>query len=281
MNNRKTFWLGIVAAAALAAMGCGDDNGDNSGGNGGDAGSGGSAGSGGEAGMGGAPMGEATVYAAHLAPGVPTADDTAVAIYVNGEEVEALGTISYGEGTGRVPLPAPATYDIGIGLAGGDGPLLELEGVMLNDGDDIAAVAYRTNAELPVAVFTYNLSTEGLADGSGRVFVSHGANDSLLDPVNISLGADPDCSTLIESFAFGATAPGDGEDPLDLPADAYPIGFDVADDACPEVGPVDVPVTADVTSVVVAVDEDTTDEALDPQLWAIVDAGPPLAIIEK
>ena len=37
------------------------------------------------------PMGEATVYAAHLAPDVPTADDTAVAIYVNGEEVEALG----------------------------------------------------------------------------------------------------------------------------------------------------------------------------------------------
>jgi hypothetical protein len=258
MNNRKYFWLSIVAAAALGATGCGDsnDNGD-------------------------AQVGEAFIYAAHLAPEVPAAGDTAVAIYVNGEEVTALGTISYGEATGRVMLPAPATYDIGIGLAGGDGPLLELTGVELNDGDDIAAVAYRTNEMLPVNVFTYNLSTEGLASGSGRVFVSHGANDSALDPVNISLGEDPDCSTLLPDFAFGTTAPGEGEPNLDLAADTYPIGFDVADDECPEVGPVGVPVTADVTSIVVAVDENTADGELDPQLWAIVDAGDPIALIEK
>ena len=276
MNNRKTFWLGIVAAAALAAAGCGDSD-SNTGG------SGGSAGNGGEGGMGGSgPSGEATVTAAHLAPEVPAAGDTAVAIYVNGEEVTALGTIEYGESTGRVPLPAPATYDIGIGLAGGDGPLLELEGVALADGDDIVAVAYRTNEMLPVAVFTYNNSTDGLPDGSGRVFVSHGANDSLLDPVNISLGEAPDCTTLIEDFAFGTTEPAAGAANLDLPAATYKVGFDLGgDDACAEVGPVDVPVTADVTSIVVAVDEDTTDESVDPELWAIIDAsGMPVRLIK-
>ena len=39
MNNRKTFWLGIVAAAALAAAGCGDSD-SNTGGSGGSAGDG-------------------------------------------------------------------------------------------------------------------------------------------------------------------------------------------------------------------------------------------------
>jgi len=40
------------------------------------------------------------------------------------------------------------------------------------------------------------------------------------------------------------------------------------------VGPVPVPVTADVVSILVAVDENTSNEAdqLGPELWAIVDA---------
>lgn len=272
MIRSKHFWLGIVAAAALAATGCGDDgNGD--GGSGGMAGTGGTAGNGG---MGGGPSGEATVLAAHFAPEVPAAGDTAVAIYVNGEEVTALGTLEYGQSTGRVPLPAPATYDIGIGLPGGDGPLLELEGVALEDGDDIAAVAYRTNEELPVAVFTYDLSTDGLDSGSGRVFVSHGANDSLLDPVDIIVtDACPD--PLLDQFAFGTTT-----DPaVDLPAATYDLGFDLDPGDCTAEVPFGAPVTADVTTIVVAVDEDTADESLSPQVWAIVDGSDaPVALIE-
>ena len=42
------------------------------------------------------------------------------------------------------------------------------------------------------------------------------------------------------------------------------------------------PVTPGVTSILVAVDEDTTDESLDPQVWAIVDASDtPLPLIEE
>ena len=40
-----------------------------------------------------------------------------------------LRTIEYGETTGRVELPTPGTYDIGVGLPGGDGPLRELRNV--------------------------------------------------------------------------------------------------------------------------------------------------------
>jgi hypothetical protein len=256
MNYRKTFWMGIVAAVALAASGCGDSND-------------------GQGGTGGMPMGMGNVTAVHLAPEVPSADSTAVALFVNGEEATDLGTLEYSQSTGKIELPA-GTYDIGIGLPGGDAPLLELEGVEIMDGTDLVVVAYRTNEELPVDVFVFVNSTADLDSGQGRVFVGHGANDSALDPVDISVGEDPACDTLIPGFAFATTAPAEGV--LDLDEGTYPIGFDLTPDDendCADFGPVDVPVTPGVVSILVAVDEDTTDtsenaEALNPELWAII-----------
>ena len=242
----------------------------------GDGGTGGSGGAGGAGGMGGSPAGTATVTAAHFAPEVPTAEDTAVAIYVNGDEVTALGTIEYGQTTGRVELPAPGTYDIGIGLPGGDGPLLQLTGVELNDGDDIAAAAYRTNDELPVALFAYDLSTTGLEQGSGRVFVSHGANDAALNPVDIIVTDQGACPPpLLDDLAFGETRVEGG---LDLPATTYNLGFDLNPGDCEAEVPFSAPVTEAVTTVLVAVDEDVG-EGLAPQVWALVDAETVVALI--
>lgn len=273
--KKNSFWFGVVAAVALAAAGCSDDGG--TAGSGGSAGTGGMAGSGGNGGMGGMPMGEATVTAAHFAFEVPAAGDTAVAIYVNGEEVTNLGTIEYGETTGRVSLPAPAMYDIGIGLADGDGPLLELEDVMLNDGDDIAAVAYRTSVPAPPAppvdLFTYNLSTDGLNAGDGRVFVSHGADDSLLKPVDVIVTDEGVCDAdgpLIDQFAFGTTVPDQGG--LDLAEATYNLGFDLDPGDCTAEALFEAPVTPAVTTILVAVDEDLDDESLAPAVWALVDA---------
>ncbi|UCH28745.1 MAG: hypothetical protein JSV06_10765 [Myxococcales bacterium] len=104
------------------------------------------------------------------------------------------------------------------------------------------------------------------------VFVAHGADDSLLDPVNIVAVDGENCSSLIPDFAFGGTAPEDGT--LDLDAGTVNIGFDIAEDCAPEAGPVPVPVTADVVSILVAVDENTEDEALGPELWAIIPDAP-------
>ena len=276
MKNYKNFWLGIVAAAALVAVGCGDDSSSS--------GSGGTAGSGGIGGGGGMPMGMANVTAVHLAPEVPSAESTAVALFVNGAEATDLGTLEYSQSTGKIALPT-GTYDIGIGLPGGEGPLLQLDGVELSDGADLVVVAYRTNAELPVDVFVFVNSTDGLESGSGRVFVGHGANDSALDPVDVSLGETPDCSTLIPGFVFETTAP--AEDVLDLAEGTYQIGFDLTPDDendCADFGPVGVPVTPDVVSILIAVDENTTDtsenaEALNPELWAIIpDAADPQPI---
>jgi len=260
MNINKTFWLGLIAAAALAAAGCGDSgSSDNTGGSG------------------GMPMGMANLTAVHLAPEVPTADSTAVALFVNGEEVTDLGTLSYSQSTGKIPLPAGTYESIGVGLPGGEGPILELENVTLNDGDDVVVVAYRTGDETaPVGFFVFPNSTEGLDAANGRVFVGHGADDPALETVNISTGsADTmDCMTLIPEFGFGTTFPAAGEDNVDLQAATYALGFDVADDACPEVGPVDVTVTANIVSILVAVDEDTADfdgdTGLSAELWAII-----------
>ena len=266
MMNSKKFWISIVAALAFGLVGC-DSSSTSPGG--GTAGAGGDAGSGG---AGGAPAAGATVTAVHLAPEVPSADDTEVAIFVNGANSGV--TISYGETTGRIPLAA-GTYDLGLGLPDGTEPLLNLPGVELSDGDDLTVVAYRTNeAPLPVGVFVFSNSTDDLASGSGRAFVGHGANDPALDPVGVSLGVDPDCSTLIPGFEFGTTFPAEGV--ADLAAGTLNVGFDVTDDmdACPQVGPVPVPVTADVVSILVAVDENTSNDPgeLAPELWGIVDA---------
>lgn len=261
MKEHKAFWLGIVTVAAALVAGCSDDSG--------------TGGTGGMGGVGGAPMGTANVTAVHLAPEVPSAESTAVALFVNGAEATDLGTLEYSQSTGKIPLPA-GTYDVGIGLPGGDAPLLELADVELNDGDDIVVVAYRTNAELPVDVFVFVNSTADLSEGQGRVFVGHGANDSALDPVDVSLGTDPDCSTLIPAFVFETVAPAEGV--LDLDEGTYQIGFDLTpedDNDCADFGPVAVPVTPGVVSILIAVDEDTTDtsenaEALNPELWAII-----------
>ena len=264
MKIKKNFWLGLVAAAALASVGCGDSS---SGG-----GSGGTAGSGGSGGAGGGAAG-ADVTAVHVAPEFPSAESTEVALFINGTEIP--GILEYGQTTGRANVPA-GTYDVGLGVPGGDAPVLELPDVALADGDDITVVAYATDVEPGVGVFVFSNGTEGLASGSGRVNVAHGANDAALNPVNIvttDAMMPTACTDLIPGFEFGTQVPApDATEPLDVEADELLVAFDL-DAECPPVtlGPVAVPVADDVVSILVAVDEDTG-AGLDVELWAIVDA---------
>lgn len=252
MKNSKTIWLSFAAAMAFGLVGCSDD--------GGSGGSGGTAGTGGSGGM---EPGTAMVTVVHLAPEVPTAMDTQVDILVNG--ATAIEGLAYGESTGRVPLDA-GMYTFGVAAAGSTDPVISFPAT-LADGDDLTVIAYRSPEDV-VNVFVLSNSTEGLASGEGRVFVGHGADDSLLDPVNIVVVDGEDCTPLIPDLAFGTTAPDDGV--LDLAEGTVNIGFDIADDCAPEAGPVPVTVNPDVVSILVAVDEDTADESLDPELWAII-----------
>ena len=77
---------------------------------------------------------------------------------------------------------------------------------------------------------------------------------------------------------FGSTFPTDGN--VDVPEGTLRVAFNV-DVTCPPVFgdlAVEVPVTPDVASVVVAVDEDTS-EGLAPQLYGMIDAGQPVPLI--
>lgn len=276
MINKTTLGVAIVAVLGLALVGCSDDD-NGAGGSGGTAGMGGSGGAAGTGGTGGGDLGGGTITAVHLAPEFPTMMDTGVEIFLDGE---GLGvTIEYAESTGRVELPA-GDYMVGLGIPGADEPALELM-VTIEDGSDFTAVAYRiTDDNLPVSVLVFDTSSEGLADGSGRIFVGHGANDPALDPVNIVTVDDPitTCTDLIPDFAFGTIFPAEGV--VDVPATTLRVAFNVTEDCPPVFGDlaVEVPVTADVVTVGVAVDEDLTD-GLSPQVYGMIDAGQPVPLI--
>jgi len=270
MGKNRSFWVGIVAAAALAVMGCADDE------NGGAAGNGGSGGTGG--------TGTGNVTAVHLAPEVPSAADTAVALFVNGEEQTDLGTLQYSQSTGKIALPVGTYESIGVGVPGASDPVVTVGPVVLMEGDDLVVVAYRTGDETLVDLFVFVNSTADLTMGEGRVFVGHGADEPALNPVNVVTTdalVPTECNALIPGFEFGTIKPdlpaGDG--PLDLAPDSVFVAFDLDDDCPPAtLGPVEVPVTDDVVSILVAVDEDTADfdgeTGLNVELWAIIPDAP-------
>ena len=106
--------------------------------------------------------------------------------------------------------------------------------------------------------------TENLPQGSGRVLVGHGADDSLLDPVDvINVAACPE--PIADDLAFGATA-----GPLDLAVGNVDIAFSLDDNCGVAAGPLRAGVTADVVTVLVAVDADVNDNSPAPAVYALV-----------
>jgi hypothetical protein len=280
------YLIGLVCVLALSVMGCSETSGtggSGGGGAGGEAGSGGAAGTGGAAGSGGGGAGGeggmaigATVTVAHLAPEIPAAESTLLLVSI--DDVDGISstqaTMSYAESTPRMGVPFAGTYDISIGVPPLDEPILELAGVELEDGDDLFVVVYRDDtADPPAKVFEIANSTDDLASGSGRVVVAHGASDTALDPVDVILTDPGQCpDPLIDQFDFGATF---GQDQnVDLPAGTYNLGFDLDPGDCTAEEKFAAPVNDGVLSILVAVDENTTDtsedaEALSPEVFAI------------
>lgn len=249
--NRKNIWLGLVAALALGLVGCGDD--DNAA-----AGAGGAAGSGGS---GGSDSQMAMIRVAHLAPEIPSAENTGVDILVNGE-ASGIEDLQFGNSTGYVELPA-GDYTFGIAPTGSTSTVLDVPAT-LPAGGIFTVVAYRdAMANVPVNVLLFDESPAGLESGSGRVLVGHGADDTLLNPVTV-VNTDDD-SAIVEDLAFGAIA-----GPLDLPEGSVNIGFDITGDGMSETEPLQAPITADVVTTLVAVDTNTDDEALAPVVYALL-----------
>jgi len=225
-----------------------------------------------------------------------------VNILVDGEV--AVEDLAYGESSGSAELAAgPHTIGIelaetgaggagGEGGAGGDGgsdPVFETD-VTLAAGQDLTIVAYRTTAgDNPVNVFVFDNSTTDLATGEGRVSVGHGADDPLLNPVDVYTlaangaggnGGSGGCNELLPDFAFEDNLPAP-PDVLDVPAGDLTIA--VVEDLNPCPGGILLSrvatVTADVKSNLVVVDEDGIDGAgLNPEIYAIVGDADPIKL---
>ena len=246
--NKTNFAFSIISALALGVVGCGD-----------------SSSNGGTGGTGGTPTNMAMVRAAHLAPGVPSADDTAVDILVNGAPSGI--TLEFGESSGFVELP-PGDYTFGIAAAGSTDSVLDIGPVTLLAGDILNAIAYRDEAsDAPVPVSAFAIPGVNTAPaGEGTLYVAHGADDAALDPVDLIDTVPGACPPpILDDFAFGEVT-----DPLPIPATTLNIGFSV-DDACGiAAGPLAAPVTADAVTILVAVDTDIG-EGLAPAVYALLE----------
>jgi len=189
-----------------------------------------------------APTPMAMVRETHLAPEIPTAEDTGVGILVNAEAA-GIENLQFGNSTGYVELPA-GDYMFGIASTGSTTTVLDVPAT-LPAGGIFTVVAYRdAMADVPVNVLLFDDSPAGLESGSGRVLVGHGADDTLLNPGTI-VNTDDD-TVIVEDLAFGAIA-----GPLDLPAGSVNIGFDVTGDGMSETPPLQAPITADVVTTLI------------------------------
>jgi len=234
----------------------------------GDGGTGGAGGMGGGTGGAGGMPEPAQVRVAHLATDIPTNDNTAVDIFIDGE-LSPIQDLTFGNSTGFVPLP-PGDYEFGIAPAD-DSPIFSFPAT-LSSGQIATVVAIRTvnndSPENPVNVLVFDGSLEGLAAGSGRVLVGHGADNTAITTVDVISTAPDGCPpALVEDLVFGTV-----QGPLDLPADTYSVGIAVPDSCEAAVGPLMAPVTADVATLLIAVDENTEDglENLAAAVYAII-----------
>lgn len=262
MMNKAIFGLALVAAIGFVTVGCGDDDANGAGGAGGAGGTGATGGSGGAGGTDGQM---AMVRVAHLAPDVPSMDDTNVDILVDG--AAAIEDLEFAEATGFVPLPA-GDYTFGIAPTGSTDPVFEFDAT-LAAGQIATVVAIRTvvdtEGDAPVNVLVFDGSTDGLAAGSGRVLVGHGADDSGVAVVDV-INNDACPPALVEDFLFGTV-----RSVGDLPAADYNVAVAGVDSCVAAAGPLVAPVTPDVATLLVAVDNNVTDGMLSPAIYALID----------
>ena len=269
MIRKHSTLVALTAALGLALVGCGnDDNG--TAGSGGTGGTGGTAGTGGNGGTGGvAEM--ASVNVAHLAPDVPASGDTAVDILLiaSSGNTPLIQGLEFGTATGFQDLPV-GSFTLGIAPAGSTEPVFTFE-AELGAGAILTVVAYADSAGDGVNVLVFDSSTDGLADGSARVSVGHGADNPALTPVDVIVVGD--CPPpLISDFVFGTVEEvGD----LEVALDPIPIAFDLEGNCEADAGPLAAGLTPDVMNILVAVDDGG------PVVYAIVgDASGALPTLE-
>jgi hypothetical protein len=163
----------------------------------------------------------ASLRVAHLSPDAPAVD-----VFIDGVAEPVVTGLAFSEGTEYLEVPAGTyTFKVAPAGAGVEAAVLTIADLSLAADSFSTAVAYDEVASITAAALSDE--TTGLADGSFRVNVMHAAPG--VGEVDIWALADGGASPLLENVPFGADAS------LDLPAGAYRVGFDVDNDANPDV----------------------------------------------
>lgn len=189
---------------------------------------------------------------AHLAPDVPSADDTAVDLLVDGELV--VDELRFGQAAEFVPLEA-GEHELGIAVAGQSEPIFRAP-VELEDGDLLTVVAYRVSAaDPPLDLFMLDGRLDGLEPGQGRVIMAHGADDPVLSPVDLIIAAEGGCPpALVSGFAFGEQR----KLVPDPQAVSFPLAISAPDGDCiPVLPPLAATVAPGVANLWIVVDRET------------------------
>ncbi len=156
-----------------------------------------------------------------------SADAPAVDVLADGADRVVTG-LAFGEGTAYLTVDE-GTYDFAVVPAGGavDDSVLDINDLMLEADGYYTAVAYGELASISALLLEDDF--DGLDAGNIRVRAIHTASAvGEVDIWNIPETGDP--APLYENVPFGVAG-----DYLDLPAAAYTLGFDVDNDASPDV----------------------------------------------
>jgi hypothetical protein len=168
-----------------------------------------------------APQATSNVRVIHLSPDAPAVD-----VFLNGQR--SVQSLAFEQGTAYLE-PNAGTYDVAVAAASAPvtESVLSVPGVQLAAGKFYTAVALGRVASIQALALEDNY--DGLASGNIRVRAIHAASAvGQVDIWNIPSTGSP--GILYENVDF-AQAGGY----LDLPAGAYTIGFDVNNDASPDV----------------------------------------------
>ncbi|MBN2714935.1 MAG: DUF4397 domain-containing protein, partial [Deltaproteobacteria bacterium] len=167
--------------------------------------------------------GESMVRVIHLAPAAPAVD-----VFANGNETAAVSALEFGASSDFIAVPS-AGYDFQVSVSGDSAAdaVLSLNGNLLLPGHYYTAVAFDNGEGLDSMVIVDDAAS--LEEGNLRVRAIHtAAGVGEVDIWNITEGAEP--GILWENVPLSAAG-----QYYDLPAAAYSVGFDVDDDASPDV----------------------------------------------
>lgn len=170
------------------------------------------------------PIPEATygdLRVLHLSPDAPAVD-----IFLG--DASAVGGLAFADSSDFLQVET-GTYDVFVSAEGmsADDAVLSVEGVTIEEDKHYTAVAYDSLDSIQAMLLEDDLSA--LMADEIRVRAIHAAPD--VGQVDIWEISDPEMPiALYEDVDFGAVGPY-----LELPAGAYTLGFDLDDDARPDV----------------------------------------------